>query len=417
MRLSFFDNDSIAHASVEKSIKKLAAYRAQVKEVITQKNSTVPEYSLVHANSETLHDTLATVTKQFKGIKHVVLVGIGGSSLGVEAVHSVLDTGVVKLTVLDTLAAYEIESLLKDLASLKKLSEIVVCVVSKSGNTAETLVNASILLSALKEARGQGIYKQTLFIGNAGTDFMKVGKRLGATCISMPDVVGGRYSVATEVGLIPLALLGHNVDAYIEGFLDAATEEIEEVVAQSAARIYQYIQKGYQHYNFFAFEKRLETLGAWYRQLYAESLGKAVDKAGKPVNKGMLPSITTAVELHSTGQLYMSGFSGVYTDFVTFDDEQHDFNIPKQGVAKAYGKFSIQEVTTAIYGGVIGVYNEKNLPYKTTIFEDDVAYELGLFMALRMKEIMYVAQLMDIHAFNQPDVELYKMKTKKILNI
>lgn len=417
MRLSFFDNDIVSQASVEKDIKKLGVYRASVREVFTQKNAKAPEYSLVHASSETLHDEITKVVKQYKGIKHLVVVGIGGSSLGLEAVHSVLDTGKVKLTVLDTIAANEMQSLLKELTAVKKVSEVVVCVISKSGNTPETLVNASVLLASLKEVKGEAIYKQTLFIGNPGTDFMKTGKRVGATCIAMPEVVGGRYCVATEVGLIPLALLGHNVDAFIEGFLDADDEELEAVAAQSAARIHQYMQKGFQHYNFFAFEKRLATLGAWYRQLFAESLGKAVDRGGKPVVKGMVPTITTPVELHSIGQLYLSGFKGVYTDFVTFDDEKNDFNIPKQGVAKVYGRFTVQEVTTALYGGVMGAYNEKNLPYKTTIFEDDLAYELGLFMALRMREVMYVAELMNVNAFDQPSVESYKQKTKKILSI
>jgi glucose-6-phosphate isomerase len=121
--------------------------------------------------------------------------------------------------------------------------------------------------------------------------------------------------------------------------------------------------------------------------------------------------------LHSIGQLYLSGFSGVYTDFVTFDDEKCEYKIPKQGVAKAYGRFTAQEVTTALYGGVIGAYNEKKLPYRTTIFEDNLAYSLGLFMAMRMREVMYVAKLMNLNAFDQPNVELYKQKTRAILSL
>lgn len=417
MRFSFSDNDSISGQAITKDSKKLQAYRQKVEDVISRRDVKKPEYSLHYASEPVLHETLASVTKQFSAIKHLVVVGIGGSNLGLEAVHNVLNVGKVKLTVLDTLAANEIELLVKELDSVKKVNQVAVCVISKSGNTPETLVNASVLLESLKKKWGSTIYAQTVFIGNAGTEFMKVGRRLGVTCIAMPEAIGGRYSVATEVGLVPLALLQHDVDSFIEGIVAASEPELEEITLNSAVRIHQYIQKGFKHYNFFAFEKRLETLGAWYRQLFAESLGKATDRDKKAVTKGMLPTISTPVELHSVGQLYLSPLSGVYTDFVTFDDEACDFAVPKTGIAKSFARFTMQEVATALYGGVIGAYNEKKLPYKTTIFEDELAYDMGVFMGMRMREVMYIADLMNLNAFDQPNVELYKQKTKSILGL
>lgn len=417
MRLSFYDSSAVTPTALQKEVKKLSSYRSHIESVFTKRNDTKPEYSLVHATSPELHDTIATLTKKFSKTKHLVLVGIGGSSLGVEAVHSVLNTGAVKLTVLDTISAYDIDQVLKELSSVKKAEQIAVCVVSKSGGTAETLVNASILLETLKNQWGGDVYNQTIFIGDAGTDFIKAGKKLGVTTVTMPKIVGGRYSVATEVGLIPLALLKHDVDAFIEGFSDASSSEYEQVTADSAARISLYIQKNFRHYNFFAFEKRLDTLGKWHRQLFAESIGKATDRTGKPFKKGFLPTISTPVELHSIGQLYLSGFDGVYTDFVTFDDETTDHKVPKQGVAKSFSRFSAQEVTTALYGGVVGAYNQKQLPYRATIFDENLAYSLGLFMAMRMRETMYVAELLNLNAFDQPNVELYKQKTKAILGL
>jgi glucose-6-phosphate isomerase len=218
--------------------------------------------------------------------------------------------------------------------------------------------------------------------------------------------------------LVPLALLGHDTDSFIAGVLDAHTEDFESVVAHNAVRLSTYIKKGYQHYNFFAFETRLEKLGMWYRQLTAESLGKATDRAGSSVTKGFVPTISTSVELHSVGQLYLSGFSGVYTDFVTFDDEAYNFKIPKKALTSTYGKFDVQEIATALYGGVIGAYEEKSLPYRSTIFDDDnLAYSLGLFMSMRMLETMYIAELLNLNAFDQPNVELYKDKTRSILGL
>lgn len=417
MYYSYFDIETVTDAGQKRGVHKLAAYRAQVQKVLENNDHTKPEYSLVHAKNPTVHDTLDSLHKQFKGIKHLVLIGIGGSSLGVEAIHSVLDTGKVKLHTLDTVSAHDIEQLISTLKPIKSAKQLAICVISKSGNTAETLVNASVLLEALEQKFKKSLYGQTIFIGNPGTDFMKAGKRLGVNIVPMPEVVGGRYSVTTEVGLVPLTLLGHDTDAFIAGILEASRDELESVTAENAVRLHHYLSKKFIHYNFFAFEPRLAKLGAWYRQLIAESLGKEMDRNNQPVKVGFVPSISTAVELHSVGQLYMSGFAGVYTDFVTFDDDTADQSIPKKGISKTYGKFTTQEVAVAIYGGVMAAYQERSLPYRSTIFDEDLAYSLGLFMSMRMRETMYIAELMNINAFDQPNVELYKNKTREILGL
>jgi glucose-6-phosphate isomerase len=113
----------------------------------------------------------------------------------------------------------------------------------------------------------------------------------------------------------------------------------------------------------------------------------------------------------------MSGLLPTYTDFVTFDDDNANYDIPKKGLAKNYGKFNMQEVATGIYGGVIGAFQAKKLPYRATIFDDDLPYSVGLFMGMRMMETMYVAELLGINAFDQPNVELYKDKTREILGL
>lgn len=417
MNFSYYDIDSVTDSSQAKGVKKLQKYREHVAKVIHENDTTQPEYSLVHAQNAELHETLDSLKKQFRGIKHLVLVGIGGSNLGAEAVHEVLDEGKVELHSLDTVSARNIDLLLAKLSGVKKVDKLAVCVISKSGGTAETLVNAGVLLTALEERFAKDIYAQTIFVGNPDTDFMKAGKRMKVTAVPMPEIVGGRYSVPTEVGLVTLALLGHDTDSYISGILDSTAERLESVTAEQAVRMSHYIGKNFRSYNFFAFEPRLAKLGNWYRQLQAESLGKTKDRAGKEVKKGFVPTVSTAVELHSVGQLYLSGYDGVYTDFVTFDDDSTDYKVPKKGISKTYGKYTVQEVATAIYGGVMGAYQEKSLPYRSTIFGEDLAYSLGIFMGMRMLETMYVAELLNLNAFDQPNVELYKDKTRAILGL
>lgn len=417
MYFSYFDHKALDEKVIATGVKKLKAYRDAVQKIIKENDNSRPEYSLIHASNPAVHDSIDVVKNQYKGVQHLVLVGIGGSNLGAVAIHDVLGEGKVKLHTLDTVSAFEIQQLLLKLSPIKNVKKIAVCVISKSGNTTETLVGAGVLLEALEQKYQKEIYTQTIFIGNAGTDFMKAGKRLGVTLVAMPEIVGGRYSVSTEVGLIPLALLGHDTDAFIAGLLDASKSEFETITADNAARLHYYLSKNFRHYNFFAFEKRLATLGAWYRQLFAESIGKEFDRAGKAVTKGFLPTISTPVELHSVGQLYLSGFAGVYTDFVTFDDDSVDYKIAKNGIAKAFGKFGVQEVATALYGGVMSAYQERSLPYRSTIMAEDLTYSLGLLMGMRMLETMYVAELLNLNAFDQPNVELYKVKTREILGL
>lgn len=417
MFISYFDDKRITDKTVAAAEKKLKSYRDEIAVSLAANNTTVPEYSLYHCADFSLHETIDTLTKRFKGIKHLVVIGIGGSSLGVEAVHGVLDEGRVTLSVLDTVSAQAADAVLQELLAYKKPSQFAICIISKSGKTTETLANAAVVLDALVEAKGEAVYAQTLIIGDPKNDLEKYARKHGITTVAMPSIIGGRYSVATAVGLVPLALLGHDVDEFMAGYLDASQERFESLVAESAARTYLYHTHKYPHYNFFAFEPRLALLGAWYRQLFAESLGKEVTKTGKPVKFAMVPTISTAVELHSVGQLYMSGVPATYTDFVTFDDEVMDIKVDKKSkLAPGIKGKTLNEVAAALYGGVMAAYQERQLPYRATIFEEELSYSLGLFMGMRLREVMYMAQLLEVNAFDQPNVELYKIKTKEILS-
>jgi glucose-6-phosphate isomerase len=313
---------------IEAVKKRLSDYSSKI-EKATSKD---PEYSLHYPAQQTLHDELANVAKKYKAVKEVLLIGIGGSSLGTEAIHKALrGSEENRLTVLDTVSPSDLSRLDGLLKRVKKPSDLAVCVVSKSGGTTETMSNVAVVIKLLEDKFKSKVHQQFIFIGNPGTDFMKDGKRFGGYTVGMPEVIGGRYSVATAVGLVPLQLLGHDVDEYISGYLAASTEEFEEVAKDSASHLYLYARAGYRHYNFFAFETRLAT---------------------------------------------------------------------------------------AIYGGVVGAYQDKKLPYRSTIFADESrAFSLGLFMGLRLREIMYLAHLLNLNAFDQPNVESYKIKTKEILGL
>lgn len=419
MNITYFDTNGVAQKGVETEIKKLATYREKVAGIIDAADFKSPEASLATWSDEKMLESVYELTAKFKKPKHVVVVGIGGSSLGVEAIHSVLATpNKPTLHILDAVSAFELSGLLHALKPIKKAEQVVVCVVSKSGGTTETLANASVLLDALEGQFGKSIYKQCVAIGDKSNPLLSAGKKLGMHVLPMHEQVGGRYSVFTSVGLFPLAVLGHDIEALLSGVQDATAFEYEEAVAESAARLHLYMKKGYRHVNFYAFDTRLVRLGKWYRQLTAESLGKSETLDKQPVKIGFVPTVSTPVELHSMAQLYFSGFKGVYTDFVSFDDTEYDFEISKKTkLATSLKGKSMQEIHTAIYGGVIGAYQERELPYRATLLDEDLTHSLGTFMGMRMLETMYIAHLMNVDAFNQPNVEVYKKKTKKILDV
>lgn len=169
MRFSYFDDSVITKKASKIATKELDTYREQVAKVITSHNNKKPEYSLIHAMEPALHENITALAKQFKAIKHLVVVGIGGSSLGIEAIHTTLGQVKVKLSVLDTIAPYEVDILLNTLLGYKKATDFAVCIISKSGGTAETLINADTILASLEKRFGKNVHSQVIGIGNTLT--------------------------------------------------------------------------------------------------------------------------------------------------------------------------------------------------------------------------------------------------------
>ena len=401
--------------SVETLLDSLATYRSDVSTCIENSDFSKPESALATWKDSDLKTSVAEIKDTLGEVEHVVLIGIGGSSLGVEAIHAALKSNTT-LHVLDSVAPYRIREIVETLKQIPQ-DDIAICAISKSGGTTETLTNTEVLLTELREIYGEKPYDRTVCIGNPGNPLLDAGKLVGAHVVTMHEAIGGRYSVFTAVGLVPLVLLGHDIDEILRG-VEATTEEANEAsTAQGAATLFSYLGEGVRNVNFFAFDTRLEELARWYRQLAAESLGKEHTTEGNKNSIGFIPTISTPVELHSIGQLYFSGFPGVFTDFVTFDETSLNYSVSKDTkIAEQLAGKSMREIHDAIQGGVVGAYKERSLPYRITTFERDLPFALGLFMGMRMLETMYLATLMNVNAFDQPNVELYKDITRDILN-
>jgi len=419
MFFAYSDGRAVSKTALARTRKLMQSYYQQFTTELAAPVPTAQVAPVTTWKDESMLEEIYSALAKFKKPKAVVLVGIGGSSLGTEAVHAALATNdSPELHVLDTIAPHELERVLLSLKRTRHAKEIAICVVSKSGATVETLANAEVLIGSLEARFGHKIWEQVICISDAGSLFLKRAKKKGARTVAIPLHVGGRFSVFTPVGLVPLALLGHNIETFLAGAEDAVSTPHVENAFTNAARLQLHLVAGMRHYTFFAFDTRLVRLGKWYRQLTAESLGKEKTRHGQPVTYGFVPSIVTAVDLHSIGQLFFARFPGVYTDFVTFNDDTLDYRIPARPIlATALAKKTHQDIAAAMYAGVIEAYQTRRLPYRATIFEEDLTYSLGLFMASRMVEVIALAELLDVNAFDQPNVELYKTNIRTILGL
>ena len=170
----------------------------------------------------------------------------------------------------------------------------------------------------------------------------------------------------------------------------------------------------------FIFNSELESLGKWYRQLMGESIGKEKNKNGETINVGINPSISIgSTDLHSVGQLYLGGPKDKMTTFIYSLSKNSNIKTSKErlfpSLVKMIDDKNMKDVLKSILDGVKISYKNKNIPFTEVILEEIDEYSLGQFLQFKMIEIMYLGFLLNINSFNQPNVDDYKIETKKIL--
>ncbi len=353
----------------------------------------------------------------------IVVVGIGGSNLGTQAIAEAVGT---KLPIryadtVDSDALAKIASEVQDV--LREGGQVILNSISKSGSTLETVANFEVLLNVLRRHRknaGDYIVATT----DKGSALWNLALNSGWSLLEIPKHVGGRYSVFTPVGLFPLGLAGVDIVSLLDGAQSMLSQALSLDVAKNpaakgAAVLFLHNKSKRHVHDTFIFAKSLECVGKWYRQLLGESCGKEFDVGGKRVRTGILPTVSIgSTDLHSMGQLYLGGPDIRTTNFVTthFKSEiklpsYPEFNKLVQGIQKR----TVRDLLKAIAHGTMNTYKKKSLPYFHTRLEGCTARELGAFMQLKMVETMLLAKLLNVNAFDQPNVESYKVEVKRIL--
>lgn len=401
--------------------KKAQSYSRKLKRYKDKHTTDIPEYALFVAGDSTYQKAVQKSLKPIVRPKHVVLVGIGGSSLGTEAVYQALAYRTSPaLSIIDSIDRESLEKCETLLESFKNPTDVALVVVSKSGTTTETLTNAARVLELSERALGKEFKKQIVFVSDPGTALLKLGKKHKIVCIPMPESIGGRFSVFSAVGMVPLTLLNIDVTSLCEGATAALQPKEVKRIEECATTLALYAEEGMRTVNFFTFNKRLAYCGYWYRQLLAESIGKNMTTTGTSFQHQLLPIVSTSVDLHSMAQLYLSGYKDLYTMFVYFDD-RHPYHVSiKEWVLEhtpGLRDKSIHEINDAILHAVFQAYKDKQLPYRITELPRCSAYEIGFLLATLMAEVMYLAHLLNVDAFNQPHVEGYKKYTRIALGV
>ena len=375
-------------------------------------------------NKEDLSAMQALVETIQEGAKRVVVLGTGGSSLGAQVLVQINGwgtpaSGMVKASGPEMIFADNLDGqsfdLLLDEAQLAHTKFIVV---SKSGGTAETMMQLSCALTALKKA-GLDTAKHVSGIAGSGSNTLRdVAERAEFPLLPHADGIGGRFAVLTNVGLLPALLMGVDPISVRQGASEALSSFMEAPVAEIPSAIGAAMQIAHAGNNrnisvLMPYTDRLERLGFWYRQLWAESLGK--DGQGTcPVNA------LGPVDQHSQVQLYLGGPDDKLYNLITAKNQHpgpkalaEACDIPE--LSWLQGR-SIGELVAAEAIATFTALKENARPVRLIEMQDVTGHSVGYILMHFMLETIIAAGLMDIDAFDQPAVEQGKIIAKKLMS-
>jgi len=431
---SYKNSALIPQNTLEEIASSLKEYTRRLQSVVDSKTYDAPESSINLPSDASLLDSVLTMKekKVSPQLRYILDVGIGGSNLGTKSVYDALfgfydilqPDRFPKILFLDTVSEDFFIKLSSLLESISNKEEILINAISKSGGTTETIANLEVLLEFLKKTFPD-ISDRLVITTDENSKLWQRAKELQIDVLPIPKQVGGRYSVLSAVGLFPLAAAGITIERLLKG----AEEMREFCLSQdglanpallSAAITHFHSKNGKNITDSFFFAPQLESIGKWYRQLTGESLGKEHDLQGNVVHTGITPTVSIgSTDLHSVGQLYLGGPRDKITTFIYTTNEPALLSLPSSlqfPLVEGIENKKLREIMAAILEGVKIAYQKQGLPFMEVAFDSINEQSLGEFLQFKMLEMMYLGQLFNVNAFDQPHVELYKVETKRILN-
>ena len=341
--------------------------------------------------------------KKFKRFKKIVIIGMGGSILGSEAIYNFLYYKIdKKVTFLDDINLKQIENLKKK----KDYKKTLFLVISKSGNTIETISNF-ISLNIIKKNSNNII----IITEKKNNILYELSKKFNLFYVEHKSFIGGRYSVLSEVGLVPAYLMGLNISKIRHDLLSLLKKK-EIAFLKNSSKIISnlLIQKKVNDLIFLNYSPRLEKFLYWCQQLIAESLGKR--------KLGFTPIVSTAPkDHHSLLQLYLDGPKNKI--FYIFDDlDKDNFKINTSNFSKKINfinKKGLNEIKIAQKNSIIKLLKNDKIPFREFYIKKIEESTIGKLFSYFILETILVGNLSGINPFDQPAVEEAKVITKNIL--
>ena len=353
---------------------------------------------------------------------HVLVLGIGGSLQGSLAVHEALAHSYWQLLPanrprLSFCGNHLSEPLTLECLDALERSEPLVTVISKSGNTIETALAFRIIKNYLTQRFGvEAGHARIVIVTDANKGTLRAFSREhGCRAFAVPDDIGGRYSVLTAVGLLPLALARYDTEALLRGadaFFNAPRTAANIAVQYAAFR-----NACYRHGKLIEVlacsDPKLHAFADWWRQLFGESEGKE--------GKGIFPStMLLTTDLHSLGQYLQEGKRHLLETFLTVTNPAPRSGVERRlrlpptddgGLASHAGKF-LQDINLAALQATRAAHFEGGVPNVNITVPQLDEFHLGYLFACLQTACAISAALLDVNPFDQPGVEVYKQKLR-----
>mgnify|MGYP001420930954 CR=1 FL=1 len=331
------------------------------------------------------------IINKYKAINNIKIIGMGGSSLGIKALYNFLISKVKKKVIF-------FENLSLQSNKTKSLNIII----SKSGNTLETISNFSANYNK---------NNKNIFITERTNNYLRLlADKLKSDVIEHKNFIGGRFSVLSEVGMLPAELMGLKESKFKQFNNLITKKEFLNNLTHNVLSTFELIKKKKFNSVILNYDTKSEDLFKWYQQLVSESLGKN--------SKGILPIISTMPkDNHSILQLYLDGLKcNFYTFFIVKEKKSirlnpkllfKDFNFLKS--KNIYDILNAQRIATE------NIFKKKQIPFRSFVIKKRNEETLGKLFCFFTLEVILLSHLLKVNPLNQPHVELVKKETFNIL--
>ena len=333
-----------------------------------------------------------------KFIKMPVLrvIGMGGSILGTEAIYDFLSHKVKKKVIF-------VNNLKKNIKNFSSKYKTLNLIVSKSGNTLETISNVNLLIKN---------DDKNIFIteNNNNSYLKKLAGKIKAEIIDHNNFIGGRYSVLSEVGMLPAELMGLDERKFKQLNNLIKNKFFLEQLLVNVSNILNLNKNKNLNSIILNYDERSDNLFKWYQQLVAESLGKK--------SKGILPIVSSLPkDNHSTMQLYLDGPKNFFYTFF-FVSEKNTKKINSNNILKSYDYLKNKDINQILYAQKLAtekVFLKKKIPFRSFSVINRNEETLGELFSFFILETILLGRAMNVNPFDQPSVELIKKETKNFL--